>query len=112
MIPEIIGATGRVSKVLTKNQEAIPGERSTASLQRTVVQGTSHITQKVLQSETGSLSCGSHRRFKSRSTGKKMTVTRVDDDDDDDDDDEHGHVCRFPKYLVASSVSVINIVLV
>jgi hypothetical protein len=39
-------------KRFKKNSEAIPGEHSTDSLQKTTVLGTSHIIRTVLQSET------------------------------------------------------------
>jgi hypothetical protein len=52
IIPVVIGATGIVSKCLKKNLEAIPGKHSIDSLQKTAILGTSHIIQKVLQSET------------------------------------------------------------
>jgi hypothetical protein len=54
IIPVITGATGIVTKGLKKNLEAIPGKHSidSHSLQKTAVLGTSHIIQKVLQSET------------------------------------------------------------
>jgi len=51
-ITVIIGTTGRVTKGLKKNLEAIPGKHSVYALQKTAVQGTSHIIRKVLQSET------------------------------------------------------------
>jgi len=47
----IIGATGRVTKGLKENVEAIPGKHSIASLQKAVILGTSHIIRKVLQCE-------------------------------------------------------------
>jgi len=52
IIPVIIGATGIVTKGLRKNLEAIPGKHSLDSLQKTAMLGTSHIIQRVLQSET------------------------------------------------------------
>jgi hypothetical protein len=54
IIPVVIGATGIVTKGLKKNLEAIPGKHSIDSLHKTaiLVLGTSHIIQKVLQSET------------------------------------------------------------
>jgi hypothetical protein len=52
IIPAIIGATGIVTKGLRKNLEAIPGKHSVDSLQKTAILGTSHIIQRVLQSET------------------------------------------------------------
>jgi hypothetical protein len=52
IIPVLIGATGIVTRGLRKNLEAIPGNHSTDSLQKTAILGTSHIIQEVLQSET------------------------------------------------------------
>jgi hypothetical protein len=49
IIPVIIGATGRVTKSLRRNLEAIPGKHSIDSQQNTVILGTSHIIRKVLQ---------------------------------------------------------------
>jgi hypothetical protein len=40
------------NKRLKKNSEAIPRKHSIDSLQKTAILGTSHIIQKVLQSET------------------------------------------------------------
>jgi hypothetical protein len=59
----IIGATGIVIKVLTKNFEATPGKHSLDSLSKTVVFGTSYIMRKVLQSRTSSLRAGDHSCF-------------------------------------------------
>jgi hypothetical protein len=47
IIPVIIGATGIVTKGLTKNLEAIPGKHSTDSIQKTAILGTSHIIWKI-----------------------------------------------------------------
>jgi len=63
----ITGAIRMVTKGLKKNLEAIPGKHSIDSLQKTAIFGTSHIIQKLLQSETGSLSGGEQRWF-NRST--------------------------------------------
>jgi hypothetical protein len=52
IIPVVIGATGMVTRGLRKNLEAIPGKHSIDTLQKTAALGTSHIMQKVLQSET------------------------------------------------------------
>jgi hypothetical protein len=52
IIPDIIGATGIVTKSLRKNLEAITGKHSIDSLQKTAVLETSHIIRKVLQCET------------------------------------------------------------
>jgi hypothetical protein len=52
VIPVIIGATGIVSKILQKYLEAIPGQHSVDSLQKTAILGTSHVIRKVLQAET------------------------------------------------------------
>ena len=52
IIPVISGATGRVTKVIRKNLEAVPGKHSIDSLQKTAIIGTSHIIREVLQAET------------------------------------------------------------
>jgi hypothetical protein len=52
IIPVKIGATGIVTKDVKKYLEAIPGKHSIDSRQQTAVPGTSHITQKIVQSET------------------------------------------------------------
>jgi len=52
VVPVIIGATGRVKKGFKKHLEAMPGNHSVDSLQKTAVLGTSHIIRKVLQCET------------------------------------------------------------
>ena len=52
IIPVIIGATRIVTKGLWKNLEAIPGKHLLDSLQKTAILGTSHMTGKVLWSET------------------------------------------------------------
>jgi hypothetical protein len=51
IIPVITGTTGTVTKGLKKDLEAIPVDRSTDSVQKTAVLGTSHIIRKVLQCE-------------------------------------------------------------
>jgi len=51
IIPVIIGATGRVTKVLKKHLKATPGKHSIDSLKKTAVLGTSHIIREILQSE-------------------------------------------------------------
>jgi hypothetical protein len=51
IIPVVIGATGIVTEGLKKNSEDIPGKHSVDSLQKAAILGTSHIIQKVLQSE-------------------------------------------------------------
>ena len=51
----ITGDTGLVTKGLNTVLEAVPGKRSSDSLQKTAVLGTSHIIRKVLQCGTGSL---------------------------------------------------------
>jgi hypothetical protein len=76
LIPVIIGATRIVTKDLKNNLKAIPGKHLTDSVQKTAILGTSHIIQKVLQSETGSMSGGNHSWFKRRSTEDKRHVTR------------------------------------
>jgi len=52
MKPIMIWATGIVTEGLKKNFEAIPGKYSVDPLYTTATLGTSHITWKVLQSET------------------------------------------------------------
>jgi hypothetical protein len=52
IIPVVTGATRVVTKDSKENLEAIPGKHLIDSLQNTAVLGTSHIIQKVLQSET------------------------------------------------------------
>jgi hypothetical protein len=47
----IIGVTGKVTKGLKINVEAIPGKHSVYSSQQTAVLGTAHIKRKVLQCE-------------------------------------------------------------
>jgi len=51
IVPVIIGATGIVTRSLTKNLEAVPGKHSIDSLQKTAILGTSHTIRKVLQCE-------------------------------------------------------------
>jgi hypothetical protein len=51
IIPIVIGATGKVTRSLKKNLEAVPGKHSIDSLQKTAILGTSHTTWKVLQCE-------------------------------------------------------------
>jgi hypothetical protein len=51
IIPVITGATGIVTRSLSKNLEAVPGKHSIVSLQKTAILGTSHIIRKVLQCE-------------------------------------------------------------
>jgi hypothetical protein len=48
MIPEIIGATGIVTRSLRKNLEAVPGKHSIDSLKKTAILGTSHIIREVM----------------------------------------------------------------
>ena len=90
IIPVIIGATGIVREGIKKNLETIPGKHSIDSVQKTAVLGTSHIIQKVLQSETGSLSGGNHCWFKSRSTRERRAVTG-DDDDNSNNNNNNKH---------------------
>jgi predicted phage tail protein len=52
IIPVVIGAAGIVTRGLWRNLDAIPGKHSIDLLQKTAALGTSHIIQKVLQSET------------------------------------------------------------
>ena len=51
IVQVIIGATGIVTRSLRKNLEAVPGNHSIDSLQKTAILGTSHIIRKVLQCE-------------------------------------------------------------
>jgi hypothetical protein len=94
----------KYQKVLKKNLEAIPGKHSMDSPQRTAILVTSHITRKVLQSETGSLSVGDHLWFKRRSIGKKRPVTTDNnsdyDDDDDDDNNNNNNPLGILNYFV------------
>jgi len=69
------GATGIVTKGLTKNLEAMPGKHLTDALKKKAILGTLHIIWKVLQSKTGSLSGGDHCWFR-RSIRNKRPVTR------------------------------------
>jgi hypothetical protein len=50
--PVKTGDTGIVTKYLKKNVEGTPGKHSVDFLQKTAGLGTSHITRKVLQSES------------------------------------------------------------
>jgi hypothetical protein len=70
IIPVITGATGRVTKNLRKNLEAIPGKHSVDSLQKPGIFGTSHIIRKVLQCDTLSLSGRGHCWFKGNTRKK------------------------------------------
>jgi hypothetical protein len=76
IIPAIIGVTGIATEGLKRNVEVIPGKQSTYSLQKTAGLGTSHITRKVLHSETGRLSGEDRRWFKGRRIREKGPVTR------------------------------------
>jgi hypothetical protein len=51
IIPAVIGATRIVTKGLRANLEAKSGKHSIDSLRKTAILGTSHIIEKVLQSE-------------------------------------------------------------
>ena len=75
IIPVIYRATRILTEDLRKTLEAIAGKHSNDSIKKTDILGTSHITWKVLYSETGSLSSGDHRWFR-RSTRRKRPVTR------------------------------------
>jgi hypothetical protein len=75
-----------------KYLETIPGQHSIDSLQKTAILGTSHITRKVLQAETLSLSGGVHHWLKRRSTRQeRKPVTR---NNDDDDNNNNKHYCQ------------------
>ena len=52
IIPIIIRATGRVTRSLRKNLEAVPEKHSIDSLHKTAILGTSHVIRKVLQCGT------------------------------------------------------------
>jgi hypothetical protein len=49
--PIVIGTTGKETRSLRKNLEAVPGKYSIDSLQKTAKLGTSSIIRKVLQCE-------------------------------------------------------------
>jgi hypothetical protein len=51
IIPVIIGASGIVTRSISKNLEAVPGKHSIDSLQKTTTLGTSYILRKILQCE-------------------------------------------------------------
>jgi len=51
IIPVIIGATGIVTRSLSKNLDVVLGKHSIDSLQKTTILGTSHVIRKVLQCE-------------------------------------------------------------
>jgi hypothetical protein len=51
IIPVIIGSTGIMTKCLNKHLEVTSGKHPVGSLNKTAVVGTSHVIQKVLQSE-------------------------------------------------------------
>ena len=61
IIPVVTGATGIVTKGLKNNLEAVTGKHSIHALQIAAVLGTLHVTRKVLQSDTWSISGGGHR---------------------------------------------------
>ena len=48
VIPEIIGATGTISKSLRKYVSNIPGHHNVRELQKTAILGTAHIIRNVL----------------------------------------------------------------
>jgi hypothetical protein len=48
VIPEIIGATGTISKSFRKYVSTIPGNHDVRELQKTAILGTAHIIWKVL----------------------------------------------------------------
>jgi hypothetical protein len=48
VIPVIIGATGTISKSLTKYVSSIPRNHEVRELQKTAILGTAHILRKVL----------------------------------------------------------------
>ena len=51
IMPVTTGATGRATRSLRKNLEAVSGKHSIDSQQKTVILGTSHTIRKVLQRE-------------------------------------------------------------
>jgi len=69
------GATGLAAKGLEKDLEAVPGDRSIDSLQKTAVLGTAHTIRKVLQCETGRVKSEDRHLFKGRSAGEKGVAT-------------------------------------
>jgi hypothetical protein len=71
----ITGEAGLVTKRLKKDFEAIPGDRSIDSQQKTAVLGTAHIIRKVLQCRTGRVSGGDRQWFKRRSAEEERAVT-------------------------------------
>jgi hypothetical protein len=75
IIPVIIRATGLVTKGLKKDSEAVAGDRSTDSRQKTAVLGTAHIIRNVLQCGTGRVSGGDRHWFKGRSAWEERAVT-------------------------------------
>ena len=48
VIPEIIGATGTISKTFRKYVSNIPGKHEVKELKKTAILGTAHILRKVL----------------------------------------------------------------
>jgi hypothetical protein len=90
IIPIVIGATGIVTRSLKKNLEAVPGNHSIDSPQKTAILGTSHVIRKVLQCEAQNLSGGDHRWFK-RCTRKKRPVTRDDVNNNNNNIHHHNH---------------------
>ena len=70
IVPVITGATGTVTKGLKNNLEAVQGEHSIGSVQRTAVLGTAHIIREVMLCDTGRLGGGGRRWFR-RGTEEK-----------------------------------------
>ena len=93
----VTGATGIVTKGLKKNSKAIAGKSSVDSLKKTVVLETSHITLKVLQSETGSPSSEDDRCFKRRTASEE-----TDDDGDDTNNRDHE---KGPRMVIDVAIS-------
>jgi hypothetical protein len=75
IIPVIIRATGLVTKGLKKDLEAVAGDRSIDSQQKTAVLGTANIIRKVLQCGTGRVSGWERHWFKGRSAWEERAVT-------------------------------------
>jgi hypothetical protein len=48
VIPVIIGATGTITKSLTRYLSSIPGKDEIKELQKTALMGTAHLQQEVL----------------------------------------------------------------
>ena len=69
MIPEVIGATGTISKSFTKYVGNILGSHEVQELQKTAILGTAHILRKVLTYKTIRTNAG---------TREISTIHRID----------------------------------